>query len=179
LYVGASSSGSSSSFTATPRLCSDQAHDVRDERQVLQAQEVELDEPDRLDVGERVLRDDRAVLVDPERQVLGQRLRRDHDAGGVLRAVPQQPFEAERQVEEPLLALARLADLDELRLHLERLREREVLALLRLGIELRDAVGLGEREVEHAPDVLDRLLPLERAERDDLRDAVEPYFSRT
>ena len=29
-----------------------------------------------------------------------------------------------------------------------------------------------EREVEHAADVLDRLLPLERAEGDDLRDAV-------
>src|SRR5262249_29377471 len=56
------------------------------------------------------------------------------------------------------------ADLLETGLDLERLGEREVLALPGLGIELRDAIGLGEAEVENAADVLDRLLPLQRAE---------------
>ena len=51
-YGGASSSGSvGRASTATPRLCADAAHDVGDQRQRLQAEEVELDEADRLDVG--------------------------------------------------------------------------------------------------------------------------------
>ena len=65
-----------------------------DQRQRLQAEEVELDEADRLDVGARVLRHDRAVLVDEERQVLDQRPVGDDDAGGVLGGVAQQAFEA-------------------------------------------------------------------------------------
>jgi hypothetical protein len=76
-----------------------------------------------------------------------------------------------RSISRPLPLLA-VAERGQARLHLERLLEREVLPLLRLGIELRDAVGLGEREVEDAADVLDGRLPLQRPERDDLRDAV-------
>ena len=59
------------------------------------------------------------------------------------------------------------------------LREREVLALLRRGIELRDAVGLGEREVEHAPDVLDRRFPLSVPNVMIWATRSRPYFSRT
>src|SRR3989442_5032803 len=90
----------------------------------------------------------------------------------MLRRMAEEPFEAQREIEQASLALPRIAQLAEARLHLERLLEREVLPLPRLGVQLGDPVGLGEREVEHAPDVLDRLLPLERPERDDLRDAV-------
>ena len=80
----------------------------------------------------------------------------------------EEPLEAERQVEEPPLALAAVPQLAQPRLHLEGLLEREVLALLGLRVELRDAVGLREGEVEDAAHVLDRRLPLERAEGDDL-----------
>jgi hypothetical protein len=93
--------------------------------------------------------------------------------------VAQQAFEPERQVEEPLLTLAGVAQLPQPRLHLERLLEREVLPLLRLGVELRDAVGLGEREVEDAPDVLDGRLALGEPNVMICATRSAPYFSRT
>src|SRR5262249_57860041 len=83
--------------------------------------------------------------------------------------IAQQALKPERQVEQPSLPLPAAAQLFQPRLHLERSCERKVLALLGLRIELGDAVGLREGEIEHAPDVLDGLLSLERAEGDDLR----------
>ena len=59
------------------------AHGVGEEGQRLQAEEVELDEADPLDVVHRVLREHRAFLVDEERQVLRERSVGDDDAGGV------------------------------------------------------------------------------------------------
>src|SRR5206468_3610524 len=98
---------------------------------------------------------------DPERHVVGEWTVGDHDPGGVLGGVAEEPLQAEGEIEEALLALSGVAQLAEARLHLERLLEREVLSLLGLGIELRDAIGLREGEIEHAADVLDRCLPLE------------------
>jgi len=149
----------------------DQLDDVGQQRQRLQAEEVELDQTDPLDVAVRVLGEDGAVLVDEERQVLGERSVGDDDAGGVLGGVAEKPFELERVVEERLLALA-LAQLLQPRLELERLLERMVFPLDGRRIELRDAVGLAERELQDPADVLDRRLPLERPERDDAGDAI-------
>jgi hypothetical protein len=44
------------------------------------------------------------------------------------------------------------------------------------GIHLAEAIPIGVREPEHARRVLDRLLTLDRAVRDDLRDPVLPVF---
>src|SRR5690242_12391426 len=60
----------------------------------------------------------------------------------------------------------------EARLHLERLFERKIASLLGRGIELHDLVGFGEGEAEHAADVADRLLSLDGAEGDYLRDPI-------
>src|SRR5208337_3937827 len=58
------------------------------------------------------------------------------------------------------------------RLHLERVGERKIAALLGRRIQLDDLVGLGERQSEHAADVANRLLALDRSESDYLRDAI-------
>src|SRR5207245_2005118 len=82
----------------------------------------------------------------PGRHVVGERPLGDDDARRVLGGVAEEPLQAERQVEEAPLALAAVAQLAQTRLHLESLLEREVLPLLRLRVELRDAVGLREGE---------------------------------
>src|SRR5439155_12581557 len=107
----------------------DAAHDAVDEREGLETEEVELDEPDRLGVGEGVLGDDRTVLVHPEGYVVGERAVRDDDPGRMLGGMTQEALEAQRQVEETPLALPRVAQLAQPRLHLERLLEGEVLSL--------------------------------------------------
>src|SRR5258708_6011361 len=58
------------------------------------------------------------------------------------------------------------------RFHLECVGERKIAALLGRGIKLDDFVGLGKRETEHAADVANRLLTLDSAEGDYLRDAI-------
>ena len=150
----------------------DAAHDVVDERQRLEAEEVELDQADLVDVRAAELRHHAALFVDEEGQILDQRPRADDDAGGVLGGVAQQALELERMREQALLALALVAQLAQARLHLQGVGEREVLALLGRRVELGDLVGLAVGELEDAADVLDRRLPLQRPEGDDLRDVV-------
>ena len=83
--------------------------------------------------------------------------------------MPQQSFELERVVEKIGMQLALGL---EPRLHLERVDQRKIAALLGRRIQLDDFVGLGERQPEHAPNVANRLLALDRAERDYLRHAI-------
>src|ERR1700689_1219609 len=83
--------------------------------------------------------------------------------------MPQQSFELERVVEEIGMQFALGL---EPRLHLERVYERKIAALLGRRIQLDDFVGLGERQPEHAPDIANSLLALDRAERDYLRHAI-------
>ena len=150
---------------------------------VLQAQEVELDQPDLLDAAHVVLRHDVARLrVAVQRHQLDQRAVADHDARRVRRGVARQALELARRLEEPLHLPVRL----DARAQLGRLRERLLeLDAERLGHQLRDPVDVAEGHAEHAPDVADRRLRLQRPEGHDLRDAhllgfgvaVPSYFS--
>ncbi len=111
----------------------------------------------------RVLRADRDVVV--------ERTGRDDDSRRVNSRVARQPFERDREVEQlpvPFVALVELAHFGNF---LDRFlhREREV-RLIR--DQLRDRVGFGGREAEHAADVLDGGARLERPEGDDLAHAV-------
>jgi len=87
----------------------------------------------------------------------------------MARRVAQQAFELERVVEK--LGMQFALGLEP-RLHLERVDQRKITALLGRRIQLDYFIGLGERQSEHAPDVANRLLALDRAERDYLRDAI-------
>ncbi len=113
------------------------------------------------------------LLVDVERHDFVQRHVGDHHAGRMARGVTQQPFELEGVLEQfgMLLALGL-----EPRFHFERVLKRKIAALLGRGIKLDDAIGLGERQSQHAADVADRLFSLDRAEGDDLRDAIVAVF---
>ena len=77
---------------------------VFDQRQVLERQEVELDQPDLLDTLHRILGDRDgflvALLVDVERHHILQRNVGNHDARGMPRSMAQQSFELERVVEK-------------------------------------------------------------------------------
>src|SRR6202035_3118428 len=91
----------------------------------------------------------------------------------MARGVPQQAFKLEGVFKKIGMGVALGL---KPRLHLERGAQRKIAALLGRGIELDDAVGLGEREPEHAADVANRLFTLDGAEGDDLRDAVGAVF---
>ena len=122
-----------------------QAEGLDDESQILEREEVKLDQSDLLDSLHRVLRNrHRAVcafLVGVERNDLGQRDIGDDHTGGMARRVAQQPFELESVFEKVGMALALVL---EPRLHLERLDQRKIAALLGRGVELDDSVGLGK-----------------------------------
>ena len=83
--------------------------------------------------------------------------------------IPWQALELPAHVNEAPGLLIFLIFLPEIGIFLERLVERNV-ELLR--DHLRDAVALGVRQVERAPNVADDAAGRHRAERDDLHDAV-------
>ena len=79
----------------------DQRDRLVDHVEVAQAEEVHLQQAERLDRVHRELRHDflvGALLL--ERHDLHQRRRADHDAGGVDRVLPRQPFERPREVDD-------------------------------------------------------------------------------
>ena len=144
-----------------------------DDRERLQPEEVELDEPGLLDVLHRELGDDLAVLAAEARHVLPQRALGDHDAGGVHAGVAVQALERRRDVEQLAVHRALGVELLELGLLLDRLAHRRALALHRLGHQLGELVRLGERDLHHARDVADHAARLELVERRDLADPVD------
>src|SRR4029079_6487636 len=74
-----------------------------DDRQRAQAEEVELDQADGLDIVLVELRDDDVVAAFAvERRKIRQRLRRDYDAAGMLAGVARQALEFARQIEQRL-----------------------------------------------------------------------------
>ena len=87
----------------------------------------------------------------------------------MARRMAQQTFELKGVFEQlrMLLALS-----PQPRLHLERVFEREIAALLGSWIEFYDTIGFGKRQSQHAADIANRLFPLEGAESDYLRDAL-------
>ena len=88
-------------LAAPGALAIDRRDGLVDDRQRLQAEEVELDEADRLEIVLVELRQQRAVGIGVERHVLGDRLRRDHDAAGMRADVARETFEPLRQIDEP------------------------------------------------------------------------------
>ena len=82
------------------------AHEVdrlAQDRQVRQPEEVELEQPERLDRVHLVLRHQRVrVRRLLERHELGQRLAADDDAGGMGRGVAGDALEVPREVDDPL-----------------------------------------------------------------------------
>ena len=140
--------------------------------QRLQAEEVELHQPRRLDpfhveLGRRHVR----LRVAVERHQLDQRPVADDDAGGVGRGVGIEPLEplGDRQHRRHFrVGFGRLA---QPRLVGDRLLQRHRLGRV-LRHQLGELVDLAERHFQHAADVAHHAARQERAEGDDLRDAV-------
>ena len=145
---------------------------VLDHRQRLQAEKVELHQPRFLDplhveLGRRHVR----ARVAVERHQLVERPVADDDASGVGRGVAQQALDGAGDLEQPgdlrlaagLLAQPRLVG--------ERLLDRDGLHAFDRD-QLGEPVDLAVGHLQHAADVADRGLGQERAEGDDLRDAV-------
>ncbi len=138
--------------------------------EVAQAEEVDLQQPERLDVAAGELGHDLlvgALLL--QRDVLRQRLVADHDAGSMDRVRAHEPFQRSRQVDD--LAGDRIGVVLRLQL-LARLQAR-IQRLPRsfrngLGDLVDDAVG----NLEHASRIAHRSARGHRREGDDLRDAV-------
>ena len=165
-YVFLSSSG----IFADVEAAADERDRLVDHVEVAQAEEVHLQQAERLDRVHRELRHDLlvgALLL--QRHDVHQRLGADHDAGGVDRVLPRQPLERPREVDD--LARDRIGVVRRLQLGagLEAVLERLARAF---RDELRDLVDDAVRNLEHAARVAHGGARGHRPERDDLRDAV-------
>ena len=148
----------------------DQLVGLLDHVQVPEAQEVHLQEPERLDVPHPELRHDLlvgALLL--ERDVFDERPVADDDSGGVDRVVADEPLERLREVDDLTHLRLGVVRLPELGARLERVLEVDLRAL---RDHLRDPVDLAVRDLEHATGVPDRCPGEHGAEGDDLRDPV-------
>ena len=129
----------------------DDPHRLVDDRQVTQAEEVELDEAQSLDVAHVELRyrlD--AALFAVKRHEVRQRTRRNHHAGGVLTGAARQALERTRHVDQRAHVFFLVVALTQLWFLLERLVERHVeLVRDELGNFVDIAVGM----FEHTPDI--------------------------
>ena len=147
------------------------SHRLVDHVEVAQAEEVDLQQAERLDVAHRELRHDLlvgALLL--ERHDLDQRPVADHDAGGVDRVLADEPLERLREVDD--LAHERVGVVRRLQLLAGLQATRRGLTFGPSGIELRDPVDGAVGHLEHAAGVADRGARRHRPEGDDLGDAV-------
>ena len=145
-----------------------------DHVEVAQAEEVHLQQAERLDVLHRELRHDllvAALLL--QRHVLDERPVADDDAGGVDRVLPDEPLERLREVDDLADHLVRVVGLPQLGARLQAVVEVDLRAL---GDRLRDPVDDAVRDVEHAPGVANGGPRGHRPERDDLRDPIAPVL---
>ena len=163
---------SSSGSPAVARVRIHELHGPVDDRQRPQPQEIELDEPDLLDVVLVELRDDAAgALFAVERAEIGQHRRGDHDAAGMRAGIARESLELLRQIDQVAdLVLGAVAP-RELRFLFQRIGERD--AELERD-QLRDAVDEAIGMAQHAPDVAHDGARRQRTEGDDLRHAVAP-----
>ena len=159
----------------------DQPHGLVDDVEVAQAEEVHLEQAERLDVAHRVLRDEfgvRALAL--QRHVLDERAVADHDGGGVDRVLAHEALERARHVDQllgrDLASVVGASDRRGIVVHLAQLLA-GLQALLEadldaVGDALGDAVDGAVRQAEHSTGVARGLLGGQLAERDDLRDAL-------
>ena len=141
-----------------------------DHVEVAQAEEVHLQQSERLDVLHRELGDDflvGALLL--QRHDVGERLGADHDAGGVDRVGAREPFERLRELEDLLRDGIAVDGLAQLAVRLQAFGERLAGAF---GDQLGDLVDDAVGHFEHAAGVADGGACGHRREGDDLRDAV-------
>ena len=152
----------------------DEPKRVLEDREVPETEEVELEDPELLELLVLVLRLERVDV--PLRALqwdeLRDRLARDHDAGGVRARRPHEALDLLREVEEPL-HVPLLLEVAELGGHPTRVRES--------GPErdgLRHAIGLAVRHAEDARDVAHGGTREHRVERADLSHAVGAVLLR-
>ena len=153
---------------------------VVEDGEVAQAEEVHLDQPERLAARVVELGDDLPVLFAAhDRDELDERLAAHDDAGGVDPPLAFEPLEAKRGGDDLLglrVLLVQRTELGRLAvprvLGVEDTGQRHVPAHDRRGHRLGELLAHGERVPEHAGGVLERLLGLDRAVGDDLGDPV-------
>ncbi len=149
-----------------PAVRLDEVDGVLEDREVREAEEVELQEAERLDRVHLVLGHQRiGVRGLLQGHELGQRLAADHDARGVGGSIPGHALELLREVDDLLHAGIGVVLLAQRRRAGESLVEPDP-ELVRDGF--RDPVDLAVGMPEHAPDVADRGPGEHRPERDDL-----------
>ncbi len=150
--------------------CIHYLHGPIDDRQRLQAEKVELDQADRLDVvfvelSHRV----GATLLAVERREIRQRVRRNDDTSGMLPGVSGQPFERFGEIDDRGHFLIITIHRGEFVRLIKCLIERHPdLERHQFGDPIDEAVGM----TEHPATVADHGLGRHRAEGDDLRDLV-------
>ena len=153
-----------------PPLLADEVDRLAEDRQVREAEEVELQEAERLDRVHLVLGHERVGVGRLlERHELGQGLAADHDPGRVGRGVPGDALELPGEIGDPLDGGVAVDQAAELRRGLDRLLEPDP-ELVRNG--LGDPVDLAVAVTEHPADVADRRPGEHRPERDDLGNVV-------
>ena len=151
-----------------PRLLRHAFERAMEHRQRLETQEVEFHQPRKLGVLHRELgRRQVRARVPVERHEVGQRPVADNHAGRVSGRVAVEALERHGEIEQPRHLLVAGADLPELRLLLQRLREGRRMRRVERN-QLRNPVDLAVRHAEHPPDVADRGARLKRSEGDDL-----------
>ena len=144
-----------------------------DDGQGRQSQEVHLEQAHLLDrrpvpLGHQHVLRTMGAAGGQRHQVL-EGLRRDDEPGGVDAAVPGDPLEFPRRVDDLANLLVALVQLLQFLLAAQGLLDRHA----EFGADqLRDAVDLGERELVHPSDVADRGAGLHCAEGDDLGDVA-------
>ena len=162
---------------------------VGDDVEVAQAEEVHLQQAERLDAAHLVLRHDRGQLgvlarlgLALDGQVLGEGLLGDHHGGGVDAVLAPHPLEALGHVDDPLGVGVGLVHGPQVGGHLVAVLE--LLVLVEAGVQRRVAAhderrhGLGDlvaddvRVAEHAGGVAHRGPGLDGGEGDDLGDVV-------
>ncbi len=159
-----------------PAVGLDQVDGVLQDREVREAQEVELQEAQRLDGVHLVLRHQRVRVGRLlERHQLRQGLAGDDDPGGVGGRVAGDTLELLGEVDQPLDVRIRVVLLAELRRRLERLLQPDP-ELVRDG--LRDPVDVAVGVTQHPPDVADGGAGEHRAEGDDLGDVILAVLPR-
>ena len=154
----------------------DQLDRLVDHIEVAQAEEVHLQQAERLDVPHPELGDDFLVVAFLlQRDDVGQRPVGDHDSGRVDRVLPDEALERLREVDDLPHDRVGVVGLLQLGSRLEALVEVDLRAF---RDHFRDLVDGAVGDLEHATGVADGGAGHHRPEGDDLGDAVAPVLLR-